>query len=70
MRVRVVERAGWVTPGEMIVIDNTRTAAIGYDPLPFLDVEDEPERIVICDPSDGEKVREAIGEDSQLELVE
>jgi hypothetical protein len=69
MKVKLIV-ADWLdaTTGNLFVIDGAKEASVGYCPGPFIDVESEPLRIVMCHPTDEERVRAALDEED-AELV-
>lgn len=56
------------TTGNFFVIDGARAAVLGYNPAPFIDVETDPLRLILCHPADVKRVREAL-DDSDMEEV-
>lgn len=71
MKVKLFVGEHLATPGVMYFIDNLREGAIRYDPVPYLSDEGEPPiRGVVCHPDDEARVREAVEQNPELELVD
>lgn len=68
MKVKIMVSELTVPRGDMFIIEG-RMAEIAYAPSPFVS-EEGPGKIIVCHPDDEERLREAIEETPEMELVE